>query len=166
MASRLLSLLFFLSALSGQAQIVKVIAPLPIKCMEVDEVFCTYDIQFEYNKAVIRPQSYGFLDSMVSYFMKCPNLIVEVGGHTDTRGSQMYSRRLSAVRAKAVVVYFVEKGLPQDRFINIGYEGSKPLISEESIEEFPTKEEQEFAHSVNRRMEFIVLKTDYNTQGN
>lgn len=89
------------------------------------------------------------------------NLVIELRSHTDSRGSDKYNLRLSDNRAKSCVDYLVEKGIPADRMVAKGYGEKKLLLSDAEIAKYATKEEQEAAHQLNRRTEFVVLRDDY-----
>ena len=72
---------------------------------------------------------------------------IEIGGHTDSRGSTAYNQRLSESRARAVVEYLSSKGIDSRRLKFKGYGSSKP-IDTNSTEE---------GRARNRRVEFTVL---------
>ena len=50
-----------------------------------------------------------------------PDYVVEIGSHTDSRGSNNYNDRLSSRRAKSVVRWLGEKGIPKDRLVAKGF---------------------------------------------
>jgi len=62
-------------------------------------------INFDYNKYAIRKDAAVELDKIVSIMNKYPNMVVELGSHTDARGSDAYNRKLSDRRAKASAAY-------------------------------------------------------------
>ncbi|MCB0397579.1 MAG: OmpA family protein [Flavobacteriales bacterium] len=111
----------------------------------------TYQILFDYNAATFRSEAYPYLDSIVQFMQQHPNLTIEVGNHRDERGSDKYSRRLTAIRSKAVVNYLVEKGIAPTRLTSRGYEESRPLVSNAKTEE---------EHQRNRRTELMIISID------
>lgn len=121
-------------------------------------------ILFEYNKGTIRltdSATKKSLDDVEWFLYEYPNLVIEIAGHTDARGSDRYSIRLSQQRAESILDYLVYRGINPERLIPKGYEESRPIIPEEDIWQLKTKEEQEAAHQRNRRIEFIIRRTDF-----
>ncbi|MEO0296809.1 MAG: OmpA family protein, partial [candidate division WOR-3 bacterium] len=112
-------------------------------------VFTFRNIYFDFNKATIRPESYPILDSISIMLKDNPTIIVEIGGHTDERGSNAYNKKLSQGRADAVRIYFIDKhGIDPSRLIAIGYGEDRPVIRNAKTED---------EHQMNRRVEFKIL---------
>ncbi|MDR3273284.1 MAG: OmpA family protein [Flavobacteriaceae bacterium] len=85
-------------------------------------------IEFDLNKAIIRPQSAPFLDNAADVIKKYGEgrkFIVE--GHTDSRGNDAYNLKLSQQRVEAVVKYLEGKGIESGQLIPVGkgWEGAK-----------------------------------------
>src|SRR4029079_8660883 len=81
-----------------------------------DGIVVVRPINFEYDKAVIKPDSYYILDAVVATMNGYPDiLLIEVQGHTDERGDDAYNLDLSDRRAAAVVKYLVEHGVAANR---------------------------------------------------
>ncbi len=85
---------------------------------KVDSVGCTIKdeiklpgVNFETNKATLLPESAATLDQAVATLKKYPNLVVEVHGHTDSRGSAKKNLRLSLHRAQSVMAYLHDHGV-------------------------------------------------------
>jgi OmpA-OmpF porin, OOP family len=110
------------------------------------------DVNFETGKADLLPESYPALDVVGTVLGKWPELKIEVGGHTDSRGSAAYNQKLSEARAKAVVDYLTQKfpNLQAGQFTSVGYGESKPVA--------PNTNPLNMAK--NRRVEFKVLNRD------
>ena len=106
------------------------------------------NINFETGKSNILPESFAALDVVGQVLTKWPELRIEVGGHTDSRGSAAYNQKLSEARANAVKNYLIQKfpALKADQFTVMGYGESKPLV--------PNKGALNMAK--NRRVEFVV----------
>lgn len=68
------------------------------------------NIYYDYNKATIRPDAAKELDNLVTILNDNPTFIVELGSHTDSRGSSAYNRNLSQERAQTAVNYIIENG--------------------------------------------------------
>jgi OmpA-OmpF porin, OOP family len=109
------------------------------------EVKITQQIHFEYNKAVIRPESYPVLDAVVDVLNKNPDIKIEVQGHTDNRGSAKYNKGLSDRRSGSVMKYLVSHGVTASRLTSHGYGFERPLV--------PNTSPQNMA--LNRRVQFV-----------
>jgi outer membrane protein OmpA-like peptidoglycan-associated protein len=80
------------------------------------------NIYYDYNKADIRQDAATELDKIVVMMKDNPNLIIELGSHTDSRGQDEYNLELSERRAKSAVAYIMrEGGIPTDRIAARGY---------------------------------------------
>ncbi len=136
------------------------------------------NIFYDFDKATLRPESKAALDDLVKLLNENPNVTIELSSHTDYKGSDNYNKRLSQRRADAVVAYLIEHGIASDRLSPVGYGEEKPkTIRRKTTEKFPwlkendvlteefitklNKANQEAANQLNRRTEFIVLRTTY-----
>jgi outer membrane protein OmpA-like peptidoglycan-associated protein/tetratricopeptide (TPR) repeat protein len=114
-------------------------------------------IEYDFNKATLRPKSMEILDKIVDLMVLNDNLQIEINSHTDTRGSDKYNMKLSQGRAQSCVDYIISKGISKDRIKAVGYGETKPLVSDEEIAKMvPKSEEFEAAHQKNRRTAFKV----------
>ncbi|WP_299710960.1 OmpA family protein [uncultured Tenacibaculum sp.] len=116
-------------------------------------VIKTDEISFDYNLWYLRRDSKKAIYRVINLMKKYPDMIVEVGTHSDIRGNNRYNLELSQKRATAVRLYFLESGIEPDRISAIGYGETQPLVKCKS-EESCTEEQ----HEINRRCEFIVKK--------
>jgi outer membrane protein OmpA-like peptidoglycan-associated protein len=106
-------------------------------------------VYFEYNKAVIKPQSYPILDAVAATLQGNPSiLLIEIQGHTDERGDDAYNLDLSDRRAKSVEKYLVDKGVESKRLTAQGYGETQPV----------DRRSNEAAWAKNRRVAFLILK--------
>ena len=106
-------------------------------------------VYFEYNKAVIKKESYPILDAVAATLQGNPDIqLIEVQGHTDERGNDAYNLDLSTKRARAVLEYLTGKGVSADRLQSQGYGETQPI----------DKRHNEEAWAKNRRVEFLILK--------
>lgn len=106
-------------------------------------------IEYDYDKATLRPESKKVLDDLVDFLNINNNLSVEISSHTDARGSDSYNMKLSQERAKSVVDYLIEKGIRADRLVAQGYGETKLLVPNAQTEE---------EHQKNRRTAFRPIK--------
>ncbi len=110
------------------------------------EIRITQQIQFEFNKAVIKPGiSYKILDEVVGVLTDNPKISLEVQGHTDNVGADAYNMHLSQTRADAVRAYLVSHGIAPDRLVSKGYGFHQPLVPNSS----------DANRALNRRVQFI-----------
>jgi OmpA-OmpF porin, OOP family len=109
------------------------------------------NIFFDYNKTTLRPESYPELNKVVEMLEQNPNLQIEIGGHTDSRGSDTYNAELSQGRADAVRAYLTKNWVEPERVSSLGYGESKPEVPNDSEENM----------QINRRVEFTILKNDF-----
>ncbi len=105
------------------------------------------NIEFTQNSAAIEPASAALLDAVTGVAALCRDFKIEIGGHTDSRGSPDINLDLSQQRANAVRDYLIEKGVDGTWLVAAGYGESMPL----------DRSETEEARARNRRTEFKVL---------
>lgn len=110
------------------------------------------DVNFETAKWDILPESHATLNATGAVLAKWPQLRIEVGGHTDSRGSNAMNQKLSENRARSVQDYILTKypQLNRGQFSVKGYGEGKPLA--------PNTNALNMAK--NRRVEFVVLNKD------
>lgn len=115
---------------------------------EVGESFVLKNVFFDFDKATLRSESTAELERLKGILMKYPTLRIELGGHTDSKGSDEYNQKLSESRAKSVMNYLIEKaGIPRTRLEFVGYGELKPIATNETDE----------GRQLNRRTEFKIL---------
>ena len=136
------------------------------------------NIFYDFDKATLTPASTKALDELTALLKENPNVTIELGAHCDYKGSAEYNQRLSQRRAQAVVDYLIAHGIAKDRLTPRGYGWEKPkTVRKKMTEKYPwlkegdvlttelitkqTKEHQEICNQLNRRTEFIVLRTTY-----
>ena len=136
------------------------------------------NIFYDFDKATLRPESEKSLDELVKLLNENPNVTIELSAHCDYKGSAEYNKRLSQRRAESVVEYLTNKGIARDRLSPVGYGKETPktirkkltekynwlkendVLGEEFIKKLD-KGKQEICNQLNRRTEFIVLRTTY-----
>ncbi len=89
--------------------------------------FVLEGVNFETDKAVLLPASKVILDKVAETLTAWPDVTVEVGGHTDSRGAHAHNMALSDARAKSVRDYLVSKGVAAARMTTKGYGPDKPI---------------------------------------
>jgi len=109
------------------------------------EIRITQQIQFDFNKATIKPVSFPILDAVNDVLVANPKITIEVQGHTDNVGQATYNQKLSQQRADSVKAYLVKKGIADGRLVSKGYGMSQPLLPNTT----------EANRALNRRVQFI-----------
>lgn len=112
------------------------------------------NIYYDYDKATLREESLPVLDKLVGFFNENNDLTIEIGSHTDSRGSDPYNLNLSQRRAQSVVDYFISKGVPKDQLTAKGYGETK--ITNRCVNNVICSEEE---HQQNRRTTFRVVSS-------
>jgi outer membrane protein OmpA-like peptidoglycan-associated protein len=104
-------------------------------------------VNFDFNTAQLRADASAILDDAVAILKRYPALKVEVAGHTDSNGADAYNQRLSENRAKAVMDYFVGKGVDAAQLSAKGYGESEPVADNATAD----------GRAQNRRVELRIL---------
>ena len=112
------------------------------------------NIYYDFDLWNLRPEGKLELDKLVRYMQQHPDLTVELGSHTDSRGSDSYNVRLAERRSKSCVSYIKSNGIPDDKIIAKGY-GETQLVNNCSNGVKCSKED----HQLNRRTE-LKIKLD------
>jgi OOP family OmpA-OmpF porin len=101
-------------------------------------------VYFEFNKWNVDPKSYKLLDDVVTVLNTNPDITIEIGGHTDSKGSNRYNKKLSQKRVDSVREYIVNKGIKGSRVTSVGYGEERPIDTNRTAE----------GRANNRRVEF------------
>ena len=137
------------------------------------------NIFYDFDKATLTPASTKSLDELVGLLKENPNVTIELSAHCDYKGNAEYNKRLSQRRAQSVVNYLIAHGIEKERLTPVGYGKERPKkVRKKLTEKYPwlregdeltqefilkqSKEHQEICNQINRRTEFIVLRTTYN----
>lgn len=105
------------------------------------------DVTFGVDRADIQPQFYGVLDSVGTVLNRYPQTMVDVTGHADSTGDDLYNQSLSERRASSVASYLINNGrLLRDRFYVQGRGETQPVASNATVE----------GRAQNRRVEIVL----------
>lgn len=104
-------------------------------------------IYFDTGKWTLKPKSFRSLNALVEFLNEYPNVIVEIGGHTDNQGSKATNQRLSENRAKSVADFILSAGINPNRITSKGYNFEKPKESNKTAK----------GREANRRVEFTIV---------
>ena len=124
------------------------VAPAKIEhnvCEEtISSLLSNAKINFDTGKSTISADSFELLKQIVSTAKRCDDASFEVSGHTDSTGSLEDNMILSEQRARAVVDFLLQAGLPSSQFTAAGYGPNKPLADNNTLA----------GRAANRRIEF------------
>ncbi|GJM60826.1 OmpA family protein [Persicobacter diffluens] len=118
-----------------------------LKPLEVGMNVRLDNILFQRGTAIMLEGGDAQLDKMYELLSENPNMVIEVAGHTDNRGSTDANRKLSLQRAESIKAYLVEKGIKKKRVEAKGYGSAKPVADNK----------REETRKLNRRVEFTIL---------
>ncbi|WP_335946305.1 OmpA family protein [Salipiger bermudensis] len=105
------------------------------------------NIYFGAGSARLSAESVPLLENLYDVVSRCPDLKIEIAGHTDSDGSDAANLRLSELRAASVKEYLQGKGIPESRMLVVGYGEAQPLLENTSAAN----------KARNRRIEFSAL---------
>jgi outer membrane protein OmpA-like peptidoglycan-associated protein len=133
--------------LKASAEFQEVEKNIALKPIEVGQSIVLKNIFFDFDKATIRSESANELDRLIKLLTENPTLKIELGSHTDSKGSDDYNQKLSQSRSQSVVTYLIGKGISADRLVAKGYGESVPVAANDT----------EAGRQENRRSEFKIL---------
>lgn len=113
----------------------------------VGKVMNLDNLIFQLGKAKIEPASFEELDQVVRMLQTYPKMIIQLEGHTDTKGDARQNMRLSQERVDAVKDYLVTKGVSKNKVKTKAFGGTQPL----------SRADTEEAHKMNRRVQVRIL---------
>jgi len=125
--------------------------------MDIGKIIHINPIYFDLGKAVIRKDASLELDKIVQVMKDNPNMVIELGSHTDCRSSAQFNLSLSDKRAKSSAQYIISKGINKDRISGKGF-GETKLINDCGCEDNVKSTCSEAEHQLNRRTEFLIVK--------
>lgn len=114
---------------------VSVVAPASVVLNPDKEESVNLLVEFDTNKAVVKPEFYPNVDAVGDFMKKYPTVSMTVEGHTDNVGKNAYNQKLSQRRAQAVKKYIVDKfGIDAKRIKAVGYGETKPIDTNKTEE--------------------------------
>ncbi|HTA63242.1 MAG TPA: OmpA family protein [Bacteroidia bacterium] len=120
---------------------------IELKKIDVGKSIVLRNIFFDFDKATIRPESANELDRLIKLLVDNPTLRIELGSHTDSKGSDDYNMKLSQQRSQSVVNYLITKGIATARLEAKGYGETVPIATNDTDD----------GRQQNRRTEFKIL---------
>ncbi|MCZ4222602.1 OmpA family protein [Pedobacter rhodius] len=121
--------------------------------IEVNKAVRLNNIYYDFDSAVILEAAARELDNLAKIMQDNPEIYVELGSHTDSRGKAAYNLKLSQKRAESARLYIIGKGIDPSRIMAKGY-GDVQLLNRC----VKTAKCSDVEHQVNRRTEFKIVK--------
>lgn len=116
--------------------------------LTVNKNYTFKHVNFDTGSSVLLPAAFHELDQLSAWLMENANAYLEIEGHTDDIGEESANQVLSALRAKAVYDYLIEKGVCEKRLTWRGYGESRPVADNKST----------LGRSLNRRVECSLIE--------
>jgi outer membrane protein OmpA-like peptidoglycan-associated protein len=126
----------------------KILKKLDKNIISAGQTIKIENLYFDADSSRIKPESYAVLNEIYNFLRENPNVIIEIGGHTNGLPANEYCNKLSTARAKNVAEYLYDKGIPKYRIKYKGYGKSQPLASNKTA----------WGRKQNQRVEIKILK--------
>lgn len=124
--------------------------------VNAQKYFTIRSVFFAFNSAELNREAMIEVEKLYSVMNENPGLYIEVIGHTDTKGSSDYNKKLSIQRSRAVVDYLVKKGIDAKRFVSLGA-GKEHVIAVDTDTKGTAIDD---GARLNRRVEIRILRSD------
>ncbi|TAK31755.1 MAG: OmpA family protein [Saprospiraceae bacterium] len=105
----------------------KILGELDRKNLKKGQTIRIEQLYFKADSASITEASYPVLQEIYEFLASNPDVVVEIGGHTNSIPSHDYCDRLSTARAKAISEYLIQEGIPKERLQYKGYGKREPV---------------------------------------
>lgn len=122
--------------------------------VEIGSKIVLNNIFFDSNKATLRKESGVEIDKLVTLLKEYPELVIEVSGHTDSKGNDAANLKLSQMRSQAVVNALIKKGIKKENLVAKGYGETTPIAPNTLANGKPDVKGMQ----QNRRVELKIVK--------
>jgi len=122
--------------------------PINLEGCATGEAIVLRGVTFDTGSARLTANAKVILNGVADNLLAAPNVKVEIGGHTDSQGSDAYNQSLSEKRARSVQDYLVARGVPPERLSFKGYGESQPVDTNETAD----------GREANRRVEMKIVQ--------
>jgi outer membrane protein OmpA-like peptidoglycan-associated protein len=116
--------------------------------IEKGDIIRLNNVFFDFDSSILKEDSFHELNRLVTVLLENPAMKIEIGGHTDSDGSESYNQRLSQNRVNSIIDYLTGNSIEQFRLTAIGYGELIPIAPNETEE----------GKALNRRVEFTILE--------
>lgn len=125
----------------------------------LEKAIVVENIYYGYDSANIRSDAAVELDKLVRFLKDNPEIKIELGSHTDSRGGDEYNRDLSQRRAESAVSYIISQGIDKNRIRARGYGETQPIAANDN----PDGSDNPEGRQKNRRTEIKVFEYNKDT---
>ena len=122
--------------------------PITLDGCKAGDTIVLRGVNFEFDKATLAPNAKTLLDEVGKALAGRTDIKVEIAGHTDAKGSDLYNESLSRRRADSVRQYFIGQGIEAGRMTTMGYGETQPVADNET----------EAGRELNRRVELKITE--------
>ncbi len=105
-----------------------------VAALEIGQTLQVNELYFKADSAVISDASHAVLNEVYQFLRQHNNVVVEIGGHTNSIPSDEYCNRLSTARAKNVAEYLYKKGISEKQLSYKGYGKTLPIASNKTVQ--------------------------------
>jgi OOP family OmpA-OmpF porin len=124
--------------------------PVSLDGCAVGDTIVLRGVNFDFDKSTLTVNAKSLLDGVAAALTKRADIKVEIGGHTDAKGSDSYNAALSQRRARSVQAYLVDQGIDAERMSTRGYGETVPVADNDTDE----------GRELNRRVELKVTESE------
>jgi outer membrane protein OmpA-like peptidoglycan-associated protein len=132
----------------------EIFKPVVLNPIVVGSKITLNNIFFDFDKATLRPLSNVEIKNLVSLLKANPNMKVEIAGHTDSKGDDVYNQKLSEERAQAVVDRLIASGISADQMKAKGYGKTMPAVANKKAD----GTDDPSGRQLNRRVELKIIE--------
>jgi outer membrane protein OmpA-like peptidoglycan-associated protein len=124
---------------------------IAVQMKDVIDTLFVKDVRFEFDRSQLNEEFFKYLNKLVEYMIKYPDLKLQVSGYADSRGNATYNLALSMKRAISVRDYLLTRKLASDRIIVNAFGEQNPVAKNQNSDGTDNPEGRKF----NRRAEFV-----------
>lgn len=139
--------------LSDTVQLDLNMVALPQTGPQVGDLIGTVNWEFNYDR--LTSTAPDILNKVIEFMTANPNVVVQVGSHTDSKGTEEYNTKLSQRRSDAVMKYLLSKKVPKNRLVSKAFGEGEPIAA---ANDNPDGTDNPEGRAINRRTEFKVLE--------
>ncbi len=120
--------------------------PIPIEEVARVELL----VNFDFDRSEVKPEYFSEIEEVTDFMHQYPDMVVELEGHTDSRGAEQYNLGLSDRRANAVREVMIDRfNVQASRISASGFGESQPVASNDT----------DSGRAQNRRVVTVIIKT-------
>lgn len=122
--------------------------------------FAIGPVLFDFDRYEVKSEAKVELDKLVAFIQTNPDLTIEVCGHTDSKGSLEYNKKLSLKRANAAISYMTSKGIGKDKLVAKGVGPTEEI----ALNTLPNGNDCPEGRRLNRRISIKTISSDKGTE--